>query len=405
MTNESIKIVEIQDLVPGMFVARVTKQSGKLRIKTEGLVKTFDIINVLQQKGILELEVDLSRSNLAEIEKHTAEDAVEEVIIDEEPKKKSVSEGEALNQAQELYDKAKEVHRDFLLKARDGQQAETQELIDSCADIVDCVFEHSNAISCLTLIKDSSHYLFEHSVNCSILMAVFAKHLGFDRELIDELSLGGLLMDTGMITVPTDIYEKRGPLTESEWDIVRTHVDFSIELVEQSGDVSDNTLSVIANHHERLDGSGYPAAKEGDKITVYGRMAAIVDAYDAMTSNRPHRASLSPTAALKKLLSDDSGKLDQSLVQQFIKCIGVHPVGSLVRLRSNKLGIIIRSNDKEPLKPLVMTFYSIRSEHHTEVKRLDLSKVDDDIVSTVRPEEFKMNLNKFFREVFLSSMK
>jgi hypothetical protein len=132
--------------------------------------------------------------------------------------------------------------------------------------------------------------------------------------------------------------------------------------------------------------------------------ATIIDSYDAMTSDRPYRVGITPTAALKKLLSDTSGKYDQSLVQQFIRCIGVHPVGSLVKLKSGKLGIIVKANPNEPIKPLVMCFYSVTSGAHTELKKVDLYKSDDEIVGTVRPDEFKINLSKFFRNVFLGAI-
>jgi len=236
-------------------------------------------------------------------------------------------------------------------------------------------------------------------------MALFARHLGFDKELIDELALSGLMMDIGMATVPDEILNHPGTLEGNDLQIMRGHVDFGIELVDQSDLDSDVIRDVVAHHHERLDGSGYPEGKSGDQLSTYARMAAIIDTYDSFTSERPWRKAMSPTQALKRLLSSSQGQLDQSLVQQFIRCIGVHPVGSLVKLTSGKLAIVTRAGKDDPLKPIVMTFYSIRSGHYKEVKMLDLSKVDDGIEASVRPEEFKINLPKFFREVLLSQVK
>jgi HD-GYP domain-containing protein (c-di-GMP phosphodiesterase class II) len=235
-------------------------------------------------------------------------------------------------------------------------------------------------------------------------MAVFAKHLGFDKELIEELSLSGLLMDTGMATIPADILSKKGPLTKQERSIIHTHVDIGIDVLEQASDTSDTVLSVIANHHERLDGSGYPAGKSNDEISTYSRMAAIVDTYDALTSNRPYRDALNPTTALKQLLAKHTGTLDQSLIQQFIKCIGVHPVGSVVKTTSGKLAIVVTANKDDPLKPKIMTFYQIKSATFSETKMIDLRHIDDEIESSVKPEEFKLNLNKFFRDIFLNAL-
>ncbi|UAA37965.1 HD-GYP domain-containing protein [Paraneptunicella aestuarii] len=409
MAEGNFKHVLIDDLVPGMFVNQVLKQSGQLRIKSKGLVKNWDVIDSLKGRGIQEVEVDLSRSIQKEIDKHSNKATEQEVPQENHYIPPEKTEGEALNDAQKLYDKAKLAHSRFLKKVQAGDLGNLQALKDTSQELVDSLFENSNAIMCLTLIKEDNEYLLQHSLNNAILMGMFAKHLGFDKELIEELSLAGLLMDTGMATMPDDIHNKSQKLSNSEWNIVKTHVDIGIEMIEQSvgegGEISETVLSTIANHHERLDGSGYPVGKKGENISTYGRMAAIVDTYDALTSNRPYRKALPPTTALKKLLADDSGKLDQSLVQQFIKCVGVHPVGSLVKLKSDKLGIIIKANHIEPLKPVIMTFYSIKSGNHTELKRLDLSKVKDDIVTSVRPEEFRINLTKFFREIFLANMK
>ncbi len=405
MSENAIKTISIDQLVPGMFVNKVTKQSGTLRVKSQGLVTKTAIVETLKAKGILELEVDYSRSDMAVIEKHAPPEPEPEPVEQAKPaKKKKVPLGEALSVSQELHDQAKRVHDEFLEKIRNGENADVESIKAISGHIIDSIFDDPDSLTCISLIKDAPDYILEHSVNCAIYMTIFAKHMGFDKELTEELCLAGFLMDTGMATIPNDLLDKPGKLNKDEMQLIHMHVDIGAELIEQSEEVSDNVLSIIKNHHERLDGSGYPESKSGDQINVYARMAAIVDSYDALTNDRPYRKGLTPTGALKKLLSDTSGKYDQNLIHQFIRSIGVHPVGSLVKLKSEKLGIIVRSNDKDPLKPEVMTFYSLRSGHHTEIKRVDLSRVDDEIATSVRPDEFKMNLTKFFREVFLPSV-
>ncbi|MCY7296007.1 HD-GYP domain-containing protein [Alteromonas sp. a30] len=407
MADNHFLQIRIDDLAPGMFVNNVLEQEGQLRIKSKGIVKSWDIIEKLKGKGISLLEIDPSRSSSKAIQawQDTTSDTPTDSDQDDlHPPAKKLTEGEALNEAQKLYDQAKLAHKRFLKKIKTGEIGNLDALKESGAKIIDSLFANPYALQCLTLIKDDQEYLLQHCLNTAILMGVFAKHMGFDKQLIEELCLAGLLMDTGMSTVPQEIYDKPRKLTDNEWDIIHSHVDLGLEMIQQMDNLPETVKSIIVNHHERLDGSGYPANKSGDKITIYSRMAAIVDTYDALTSDRPWRKAHSPTAALKKLLADDSGKLDQSLVHQFIKCIGVHPVGSLVRLKSERLGIIVQSNPEDPLKPVVMTFYSVTAGHHTEMKRLDLAKSQDEIMSGVRPEEFKINLNRFFREVFLSKI-
>jgi HD-GYP domain-containing protein (c-di-GMP phosphodiesterase class II) len=391
-----LKAIVIDELVPGMFVNQVLKQTGTFKIRTQGIVKTEKNISLLKSKGILEIEVDMARSKL--------EESTEQETTEAPPKTRKRTDSQTFDNANNIYQQAKEIQKDYQMMIQTGQRIDLEPLKDLSLDIIDSVFENSNALCCLSLIKNADEYLLEHSLNCSILMAVFAKHLGFDKELIEEMSLSGLLMDTGMATLPADILAKAGPLTKSERSIVNTHVDIGIEIIEQTADTSDTILNVIANHHERLDGSGYPAGKSNDEITTYGRMAAIVDTYDALTSSRPHRDALNPTAALKQLLSKHTAKLDQSLIQQFIKCIGVHPVGSLVKMASGKLAIVVSANKEDPLKPKVMTFYQVKTGAFSETKMMDLRHINDEIESSVRPEEFKLNLNKFFSDVFLNSL-
>jgi HD-GYP domain-containing protein (c-di-GMP phosphodiesterase class II) len=404
-----LKIFPIDQVKPGMFVHQVTKQTATVKIKTRGLIKSQPQVQMLRDKGILEIEVDLSRSVLEEpleIEggPQSNQPNQTEALTDSANKQKR-SDGEKLNEAGVLYDKAKTVQSRFLKKIRNGRPSSVKELEELSADIIDSVFDDPNAMCCLTLIKEKNKYLLEHSLNCAILMAVFARHLGFDKELIDNLSLAGLMMDLGMNTIPSDILNKKGKLDNQELQIIHGHVDVTTEILDAAEIDNPVIREVVTYHHERLDGTGYPSGLSGDELSVYARIAAIVDSYDAMTSPRPWRKAYSPTQALKQLLGFSQGKLDQSLVHQFIRCIGVHPVGSLVKLKSGKLAIVTRANKEDPLSPTVMTFYSVRSGHYNEIKALDLSKVQDEIESSVRPEEFKINLTKFFKEVFLQQVK
>lgn len=381
-----------------MYVNLVTQQNGDIRIKSRGLVKTPEMLQLLADKGVQELEVDLAKSQLSH--PIPSEDDSESTPSKSKPKR---SEHAQLEAAHSIYKDAKKIQKNFLRKIKTGEPTDIGSIKELSADVVDLVFENTNAISCLTLFKDADDYLLEHGVNCSILMAMFAKYQGFDKQLIEELSVAGLLMDVGMVSMPEDILQKESKLNKEELDIIRTHVDIGVEYIEQSGDVSDLLIDIAAHHHERIDGSGYPAGKSGDEISVFARMAAIVDCYDALTSNRPYRNAFAPTSALKQLMAKETGKLDQTLVQQFIRCLGVHPVGSLVKLSSQKLAIVVSANQQDPLSPRVMTFYSLTAGTYSESKFVDLSKVDTEIEACIRPEEFGINLNRFFHDVFLGA--
>lgn len=388
-----LKHIAIDELQPGMFVNQVVAQSGTLRMRSKGLVKTQRAIDALKAKGIQVVEVDLEKSNIP---------VPDQAPTPSEPPVKNdvpLSQSEALHKASDLYHQAMSIQGTFITALKSGAGRDLSPVVDLSQSIIDSVFDNQDALSCLTMIKESDSYLLEHSINCSILMSMFTSYLGYDRETIEQACLGALLMDVGMSSIPPELRYSKGALSKSDWEIIKSHVDIGVELVAQCGDISDLALSVIAQHHERNDGSGYPKALQKDDISLFARMAAIVDSYDAMISKRPHQDSISPAAALKRLVKQST--LDQELVNKFIQCVGVHPVGSLVRLQSGKLGIVSRAGKPDVLSPVVMTFYSTNSGSYSEIKRLDLSKSDDEILSGVRPDDFGIDLPKFFREVFI----
>lgn len=389
-----LKHVSINELIPGMFVNQVVEQTGNTRVRTSGVVKSPSAITKLREMGITLVEVDYSRSQVAE--------PTNEATKASDEKQQAKTNSAALSSASQLYDEALVLQKSFINTLRLGVPNDLSKASELSTSIIEGVFDNKDAMSCLTMIKNSDQYLLEHSINCAILMAMFADHLGYDRDTIDEACMGSLLMDVGMSQVPVEIRHKTGKLTAADWSVIRQHVDISVELVEQSEQISDLALSVIAQHHEREDGSGYPRSLNSADIAPLSKMAAIIDSYDAMISNRTHKQSITPTLALKRLAKDST--LDSHLVKQFIKCVGVHPVGSLVKLKSGRLGIIAKQHPEDLLAPVVMTFYSISGGHFSEIKRIDLFQVDDEIESGVRPDDFGINLPKFFKDVFINQV-
>jgi HD-GYP domain-containing protein (c-di-GMP phosphodiesterase class II) len=395
--------VPIDELKPGMYVTQVLKQTGTLHMRSQGIVKSQSIVDTLKKKGILLLEVDIAKSKHRRNEDSQGDNSA----VDEDeasanapiaPKSKPLNNA-SINDANDLYENALSIQSKFVKALNKGAVTDLSPMTSLSHSLIESVFDNGDALSCLTLIKDTDNYLLEHSINCSVLTGIFCKFLGYDRDTIEQASLGALLMDTGMSSIPSDIRRPTATLSEDDLAVLKTHVEIGTSLVEQCGDIPDLSLQVIEQHQERVDGSGYPNGLCNNDISEFARIAAIVDTYDELTSHHPSQPSLTPMQALKRL-SESSG-LDQSLVTQFIQCIGVHPVGSLVKLKSGKLGIVSKINPKDPVSPHVMTFYSVTSSHFNEIKKIDLSHYDDEVVSGVRPEEFRLNLPKFFKEVFV----
>ncbi|WP_334063354.1 HD-GYP domain-containing protein [Alteromonas genovensis] len=396
--------VSIDELKQGMYVTQVLEQSGTLHMRSEGVVKSQSIVDALKKKGILLLEVDMAKSKHHLVKDHLVKEnepdnSVANESVESAAAKPKPLNNASINEANDLYEDALSIQSKFIKALNQETVTDLSPMTSLSQSLIESVFDNGDALSCLTLIKDTDNYLLEHSINCSVLTGIFCKFIGYDRDSIEQASLGALLMDTGMSSIPADIRRPTAALSEDDIAVLRTHVEIGANLVEQCGDIPDLSLQVIEQHQERIDGSGYPRGLSNDDISEFARIAAIVDTYDELTSHHPSQASLTPMQALKRL--SGSAGLDQSLVRQFIQCIGVHPVGSLVKLKSGKLGIVSKINPKDPINPHVMTFYSVTSNHFNEIKKIDLSLYNDEVISGVRPEEFRINLPKFFKEVFV----
>lgn len=386
-----LRVISIDDLQPGMYVEAVDAQRGTMKIKTQGKVKSQKAIDTLKARGILSFVVDPNKSDVPI--PHQEQTAAEPIVVEEE-----VSFEKEINQAASLYQEAKSIQEKLLDSIKEGLPVEFAP-VKQCSDaIVESLQRNSSALLCMSHIKDKDDYLLEHSLNVAILMATFAQFLELEQELVHELAFAGMLHDVGKIEIPDEILNKPGKHTNEETEIMRCHVLRGVEIIENMADVSQTIHQVVAQHHEKLDGKGYPNQLSSSQISEFGRMIAIVDAYDAMTADRCYKKGMPATHALKILLKSAGTHFDEFLVQQFVKCIGVHPVGSLVRTTSDKIAMVMGLNEGQPLNPVIKIFYSLRSNHFLTPKDVDLSAnhVDEEIQSAVRPEDFKINYEKFF---------
>jgi putative nucleotidyltransferase with HDIG domain len=261
--------------------------------------------------------------------------------------------------------------------------------------LVASVDRNPDALLCLTKIREKDDYLLEHSLNVAILLANFANYLGMSEDEVQDLSYAGFLHDLGKIKIPDEILHKPGRLTDSEMEVMKGHVKHGVDYL-KSTEIAPPLIQAISEHHERLDGLGYPAGTKGDDISQAGRMLAIADMYDALTADRVYKSGMSSQRAFSILMSDAPARLDQSLVQQFIKCLGVYPVGSLVLLSNDRLAMVLEQKDS-PLTPLVKVFYSVRNNHYLTPKDIDLSSDKTvSITKAVVASDYKIDVNTFF---------
>lgn len=386
-------VIPVNQLQPGMYVLAIASQTGAMEIAQTGLVTNRQQVDVLIRRGVLTVKVDLARSKLPGIAQ----------VISPSPAHSAGSvrpagsgEGRELK-IRRLYQEARELQGKFIRHLKAGEPIDITPLAAVAEEMVDTMFTHGDAMLCLARIRAKDAYLMEHSMNVAILLANFGRYLGLERNVLKELTLGGLLHDVGKIMTPDEVLNKPGKLTDEEFGVMRQHVVHSYDILSNTAGITPTMLEVAANHHERLDGTGYPQRLKGDQLSLYTRMSGIVDVYDAVTADRVYKQGMQPTQAFRVLLKGIDQHFDAELVTKFIKCMGVYPVGTLVQLSNQRLAVVMQRNEQQPLKPVVKVIYHATQRHYLEVQWLDLARNggQESIESTVDPKEFGINLANF----------
>lgn len=293
--------------------------------------------------------------------------------------------------ARRLHAEANKMARLVLDDIRLGQKIQIDRVEPLVDNMVESVFRHQDALLPMARLKNIDDYTFEHSVGVAALLIAFGRTLKLPKDTIREIALGGLLHDIGKAHVPEAILNKPGKLTDDEFAKMQSHVNASLHLLQGVPGISEVTRQVVAQHHERIDGSGYPNRLSGKEISQYGQMAAIVDVYDAITSDKVYCRGMPPTQALKKLLEWSKHHFDPQLVQSFIRAIGIYPTGTLVRLESNRMGVVVEQNENNLLEPVVRIFYHAGQQHYVPPELVDLSKVQDRVASCENYDKWKID--------------
>lgn len=389
-------VIPVNQLQAGMYVIAIISQTGGMEIAQMGLVTTRQQIDDLVRRGVLTVRVDLARSKLAGIEQIISPDPATLSGSSQRTAGGANGEGRELK-IRRLYQEARELQGKFIRQLKAGEPIDITPLAAVAEEMVDTMFTHGDAMLCLARIRAKDAYLMEHSMNVAILLANFGRYLGLERSVLKELTLGGLLHDVGKIMTPDEVLNKPGKLTDEEFTIMRQHVVHSYDILSQTPGITATMLEVAANHHERLDGTGYPSHLKGDQLSLHTRMSGIVDVYDAVTADRVYKQGMQPTQAFRILLKGADHHFDRGLVTKFIKCMGVYPVGTLVQLSNQRLAIVMQRNEQQPLKPVVKVIYHATQRHYLDVQWLDLAKsgVQESIESTVDPKEFGISLAHF----------
>lgn len=373
----------------GMYVSAI-ENNGRLAVANAGQIRSRQAITKLSNSGIRFVWIDVERSS------DSCGLKKQRPVCNHHPRKTSVNPELARGQAKQLLTEAKGLVRKVLSETFEGKAIEVEPFAALADNMIESVMLDSDAMKCISALRSKDAYLLEHSVNVAFLLITFGRYLKLDREMLRQLAIGGILHDIGKIKVDNKILHKPGKLTPEEFEHMKLHQAYAIEIMEQAKGLSQVSKDVCLMHHEKLDGRGYPRGLTADALPLHGRMSCIVDIYDALTATRCYKEAMSPAAAFKILLSLTPFHLDESLVYEFIRCIGVYPVGSLVQLSDGRVGIVWESKDRDVLHPIVKCFYSLKFRRYTDVTMVDLQKSDLNIDRGVSPSSLDVDPKPFY---------
>jgi HD-GYP domain-containing protein (c-di-GMP phosphodiesterase class II) len=280
--------------------------------------------------------------------------------------------------ARSVHSGALEQLMNVLGSIRNGESISMPDLEVVTGAMVDSVLRNSTAMALLTRMQEKGEYTSSHSLESSVWALVFGRHLGLDRESLTAVGLGGLLLDVGKTKIPAKLLNKKGELSDVELAYIRTHVDIGLEILGESSDVDSRVLDMVATHHERYDGSGYPRGWKGNQIPVFGRIGGIVDSYAAMTNDRPYANAKSSYDAMREFKALSDKHFQAEMVEQFIQAVGIFPAGTLVELNTGEIAVVLKEHQSTRLRPELAIILDSEKRPLKDFKVIDLKKQGPD---------------------------
>lgn len=399
-----LKKINIQEVRLGMFIHEICgswmdhpfwKKSFTLSDETD--------FNTLIHCGVEEMWIDTSkgldvkapaRALSLEAENARVENTFH--LVAECAKKQAqprASLQDELVRAKKIHARTARVVVSMFGEARMGKAIKVEQVATLVEEINQSIARNSDALISLARLKNADNYTYLHSVAVCALMIALGRQLGLEGAVLHEVGMAGLLHDVGKMFIPGDVLNKPGRLTDEEFVIVKMHPQKGWELLKNCPGVSDMALDVCLHHHENVAGTGYPDRLSGEALTLYARMGAVCDVYDAITSNRCYKTGWEPAEAIRKMTEWKDGRFDEAVFRAFVKTVGIYPTGTLVKLKSGRLGVVMEQTEKSLLTPMVKVFFSTRSNSHIQSELVDLSKSPDSIANLEDSQQWGFDLN------------
>ena len=375
-----LKKIRVEDLRLGMHIHELCGPWLEHPFwRTKFVITEMKDLRSVRESGITELWIDVAKGlDVAAAETETPPAApVEPVQPEPVPRieaPKQASMAEEVERAAKICAKAKDAVVSMFQEVRMGKAIDAEAVGELVEEISYSVLRNPGALISLARLKTADDYTYMHSVAVCALMVALGRQMKLDEKLTREIGMAGLLHDMGKAFIPSGVLNKPGKLTDEEFAIVKQHPVEGHKVLVEGGAVGELSLDVCLHHHEKMDGSGYPDRLAGDKISLYARMGAVCDVYDAITSNRPYKAGWDPAESIRKMTEWCKGHFDERIFQAFVKSIGIYPVGSLVRLESGRLAVVVEQSEKSLMTPKVKAFFSTKSLTYINPEVIALSQ-------------------------------
>lgn len=361
--------------------------------KTKFVLQDSADLKKLQESGVKEVVIDIGKGiDVVETKLERADKSEKQsewlavkasdmgVIVS------AVSASEERKQASRTIHASKKAVASMFKDVRMGKAINTKELGTIVNDISTSISRNESALISLARLKTKDDYTYMHSVAVCGLMIALSRQLNLSEAEAKQAGLAGLLHDVGKAAISLEILNKPGALTDDEFDLVKSHPALGHQLLLDAKVTDEIALDVCLHHHEKIDGTGYPEKLKGTEISLFARMGAVCDVYDAVTSNRPYKAGWDPAVSLQRM-AQWKGHFDEVVFKAFVKSLGIYPIGSIVKLKSGKLAIVIDQSPKSLLTPIVKVFFSTKSKARIPMATIDLAKnnVRDEIEGYENP--------------------
>ena len=393
-----LKRISVTHLKPGMYLHELCGSWISHPFwRTSFLVNEQRDIARIVDAGIKEIWIDTDRGNDVDVDrpKEKIDEQIDRelsaMVASAEDSAETATLREEIRRAAKICAEAKQAVISMFQEARMGRAIECNNARKVVSDISTSIMRNPRALISIARLKQADDYTYMHSVAVSGLMISLARQLNLSETLTEEAGIAGLAHDIGKSMIPLSILNKPGKLTDTEFALMKTHSDKGFQILSEAQSVPDSVLDVCLHHHEKADASGYPHRIGSDKLSLQAKMGAVCDVYDAITSDRAYKKGWPPAESLHRMAEWERGHFDHEVFQAFVKAVGIYPPGTLVRLRSDRLGVVVDQLGPSLLAPQVKVFFSIKAKARQLPEIVDLARpgANDEIVGREDPAKWR----------------